>query len=129
MCRHRHHEGEVIAGAAVDQVVASAADEEVVAGAAIQGQCDLAGGERTGVDHVGAAEAIDRKLIGRIGAQQVHFRVQAVNHDPARIGGDRDRVGPVGAVDGHAVDLSVAGVSAGAREMDIDLGDIGPSDH
>ena len=101
---------------------AFAAGDRVVSGAAIEGQGDRLGCERCRRDRVVAAEPVDRERVVRLLVLNRHQRCQTGHGDTGGVSADVDRVVAVGAVDGDAVGLAVAGgPTEGAGEVDVDV--------
>src|SRR5207248_1365015 len=125
----------VVAAVAVDRVVAVAADqrldaapagERVVSGASVEDEGDRLGREGSCRNAVPAVESADVEQVGRILVPDRHLRRQAGYRDTGGVSGDVDGVVAVGAVDGHAVGLAVAGGAAErAGEVDIHSADVG----
>src|SRR5262249_1915342 len=121
------HEGDIVAGAAVDEVVAGAADQRVVAGAAVEDQVDRPGRQTGRVHHVFAALGVHRQVVVRpLRAGDVHQGNQAANGDARSVveGPDLDGVVPVGAVDDDGIGRAVA-AAVGAVEVQVDHGNVG----
>src|SRR5262245_19247011 len=116
-------QGLVAALPADNDVIALAGGDDVIAGAAIDGELDLAGVERGGVDGVVAsAAADDERVVGALGAGDGYLRRQTVDDDRCAAGCDADAVAARRAVHGHAVGGSVAlAASRGPRQVDGDL--------
>ena len=100
-----------------------AADQDVVAVAAVLRELDRAGRQARGFHDVVAGQGVDRQpVVGRLGAGDVHLGGQAEDGDAARIAGDHDRVGVVGAVDDDGVGLAVARAAARrAGQVEVEL--------
>ena len=121
------HERGVVAVAAVDEVVAAAADENIDAEAAVHRHPEAAGLEPRRVDHVVAAEAVERQAVepAGVGAGDAHLRRQPRDSRQARgVGGGGDRVGAVGAVRGHVVRRPVC-CEPVCCEVERDASDVG----
>ena len=111
---------DVVAVAAVQFVVAGAADQHVVAVAAIGDERDPAA-KPGGLDDIVAAETVDDELVAGAGIGDVHRFRQAGDRDHAVILGHKDDVVAGGPVDGHRIRGAVIGA-----EVEIDLLGAGP---
>ncbi len=102
-------EEHVVAGAAQQHVVAVAADEDVVALAAVGGELDRPCLQAGGLDHVVAAEGVDRQpVVGGLGAGHVHLGGQPEDRRAGGVAGHQDDVVTVGGVDDDVVGLAIA---------------------
>src|SRR6202022_3454071 len=99
----------------------------VVAGTAIDRQLHGSGRKAGGVDDVVASTTVDDEfVVGALGTGEGARPRQAGNGYRASRSRHLNVVAAVGAVDGHAIRLAVAGVAAGrCCEVDRDLGDAG----
>src|SRR5262249_48671977 len=117
---------QVVAGAADQGVVAGPPDQDVVAVAAVLRELDRPGRQARRRHHVVAVPGADRQpVVGRLGAGDVHPRVQAGDGRAARVPGHQDHVVAVGPLHGDGVSRAVADPRAGgAGQVEVDLGHV-----
>src|SRR5206468_12552850 len=101
-------EEDVVAGAAEEGVGSGAADEHIVAVAAVLGEGDGGGVEAGGFDHVAAVLGLDdQAVVGQLRIDDVHLCRQSTHGYGSRGTGGGDHVVAGGAVDDDGVGRAV----------------------